>query len=280
MSRIEAAPSLQDRVALVTGGASGIGRATCEALGAAGASVVVADLNGAGAEGVAASLRAEGVDAIGVAADVGCEDAIVSMIAAAVDHFGGLDILHNNAADSDPALMARDLAVGDMDAEVWDRTMRVNLRGPMLGCKHAIPAMLARGGGAIINTSSASGLTGDFARSAYAASKAGLRSLTESVAAQYGKQGIRANAIAPGVIVTPALEANVPPEQIEVYADNTLTPRLGRAEDIAAAVVFLACDAASFITGQLISVDGGLLAHHPAMAEIRKRLTGTEGNSA
>ena len=115
-------------------------------------------------------------------------------------------------------------------------------------------------------------MTGDFSRSAYAASKAGLRSLTESVAAQYGKQGIRSNAIAPGVIATPALEANVPADQVEVYAENTLTTRLGRAEDIAAAVVFLASDAAAFITGQVVSVDGGLLAHHPAMAEIRKRV--------
>lgn len=272
MSRSESAVTLPGRVAIVTGGASGIGRATCEALARAGASVVVADLVGEGADTVAAELRERGYEAIGVAADVGDEGSIAAMVDAAVSRFGGLDILHNNAADSDPALMSRDLAVADMDAEVWDRTMRVNLRGPMLGCKYAIPQMIARGGGAIVNTSSASGLTGDFSRSAYAASKAGLRSLTESVAAQYGKQGIRSNAIAPGVIATPALEANVPADQVEVYAENTLTPRLGRAEDVAAAVVFLASDAAAFITGQVLSVDGGLLAHHPAMAEIRKRV--------
>lgn len=273
MSRTQSVAVLDGRVAIVTGGASGIGRATCEALGRAGASVVVADLNGDGAEAVAEGLRERQIEAIGVAADVGDESSIAAMVDAAVTRFGGLDLLHNNAADSDPALMSRDLAVAEMDAEVWDRTMRVNLRGPMLGCKHAIPHMIARGGGAIVNTSSASGLTGDFSRSAYAASKAGLRSLTESVAAQYGKQGIRSNAIAPGVIATPALEANVPADQVEVYAENTLTTRLGRAEDIAAAVVFLASDAAAFITGQVLSVDGGLLAHHPAMAEIRKRVS-------
>jgi len=267
-------PVLEDRVAIVTGGASGIGRATCAALGRAGASVVVADLNGGGAAAVADELRGEGTSAIGVAADVGDEGSIAAMVESAVTEFGGLDILHNNAADSDPALMSRDLAVAEMDAEVWDRTMRVNLRGPMLGCKYAIPHMIAGGGGSIVNTSSASGLTGDFARSAYAASKAALRSLTESVAAQYGKDGIRSNAIAPGVISTPALEANVPADQVAVYAENTLTPRLGRAEDIAAVVVFLASDAAAFITGQVLSVDGGLLAHHPAMAEIRKRVGG------
>ena len=125
----------------------------------------------------------------------------------------------------------------------------------------------------IINTSSASGLTGDMVRAAYAASKAGLGSLTQNVAVQYGKHGIRCNAVAPGVIATPALEANVPKAAVEVYIENTLTPRLGRPEDIAAAVVFLASDAAAFITGQVLSVDGGILAHHTAMAGIR-RLSG------
>jgi NAD(P)-dependent dehydrogenase (short-subunit alcohol dehydrogenase family) len=261
---------LKDRVAVVTGGASGIGRETASALCAAGASVLVADLNGPGAEAVAKALRSEGLHATSVAADVGDESSIEAMIEAAVSEFGGLDILHNNAADSDPQLMGRDLAVAEMDAEIWDRTMRVNLRGPMLGSKYAIPQMIERGGGAIVNTSSASGLTGDTTRSAYAASKAGLSSLTQSIATQYGAQGIRCNAIAPGVISTPALEANVAPELVGVYRGNTLTPRLGKARDIAAAVVFLASDNASFITGQVLSVDGGLLAHHPAMAEIAK----------
>ena len=280
MSAAESIPNLEGRVAIVTGGASGIGRATCEALCLAGASVVVSDLNADGAQQVAEGLRSGGGEAIGVETDVGDENSIAAMVDAAVSRFGRLDILHNNAADSDPALMGRDLTVTEMDVTVWDRTMRVNLRGPMLGCKHAIPHMVAGGGGAIVNTSSASGLTGDASRSAYAASKAGLRSLTESVAAQYGKQGVRSNAIAPGVISTPALAANVPADQIEVYAENTLTTRLGRPEDIAAAVVFLASDAAAFITGQVISVDGGLLAHHPTMAELQKRIGSAQEESS
>lgn len=260
---------LNDRVAIVTGAASGIGRATALALAQAGAAVVVADLNEDGAQTVAKQIEARGQRARGQGVDVGDEAAVAAMVEAAVESFGGLDILHNNAADSDPALMGRDGPIADLDAEVWDRTMRINLRGPMLGCKYAIPRMLERGGGAIVNTSSASGLTGDETRAAYGASKAGLQSLTQYVATQYGKQGIRCNAIAPGVIATAALAANVPAEQIAIYEANTLAPRLGRPEDIAAAVVFLASPAAEFITGQILSVDGGLLAHHPAVSEIR-----------
>ena len=155
-------------------------------------------------------------------------------------------------------------------AQAGFRTLAVNLRGPMLGCKHAIPELCKRGGGAIINTSSASGLVGDLARPAYGSSKAGVDSLTRYVATQYGKQGIRCNAIAPGVIETPALKANITPEQVELYKGNHLTPRLGRPEDIAGMVVFLASDAGAYVTGQILSVDGGLLSHHPTYAEFNK----------
>lgn len=264
---------LTGRVAIVTGGASGIGRATCLALAAAGAAVVVADLNLDGAKKVAGEVEARGGRAHARQVDLADEASIAAMIEDAIAVYGGLDILHNNAADSDPALMAADGAIVELTAEVWDRNMRINLRAPMLGCKYAIPHMIRRGGGSIINTSSASGLTGDVIRAAYAASKAGLGSLTQNVAVQYGKHGIRCNAVAPGVIATPALEANVPKAAVEVYVENTLTPRLGRPEDIAAAVVFLASDAASFITGQVLSVDGGILAHHTAMAGIRRLAT-------
>lgn len=260
---------LAGRVAIVTGAASGIGRATAIALADAGAAVLAADLNSAGAEAVAEAISAAGGQAKAQQVDVGDEASVAAMVDSAVGRFGGLDLLHNNAADSSPELMSRDGAIAELEAEVWDRTMRINLRGPMLGCKFAIPRLIERGGGVIVNTSSASGLVGDDTRAAYSASKAGLQSLTQSVATQYGKAGIRCNAIAPGVIETPALAANVPEEIVAVYANNTLTPRLGRPEDIAAAVVFLASDDAAFITGQVLSVDGGLLAHHPAVSGIR-----------
>ncbi len=275
MSSTDSAPEapalpLAGRVALVTGGGSGIGRATGLALFRSGAAVVLADRDHDAAERVATEIEGLGGQARGVVADVAEESDVEAMIGAAIDAYGRLDVLHNNAADSDPALMSRDGAIGGMEVEVWDRTLRVNLRGPMLGCKHAIPIMLKQGGGVIVNTSSASGLVGDLGRSAYAASKAGLQSLTLSVAAQYGDRGIRCNAIAPGVIETPALVANVPTEQVDVYRRNTLSPRLGRPEDIAEVVAFLASDAAAFLTGQVIPVDGGMLSHHPAMAEIRR----------
>ena len=263
---------LEGRVAIVTGAASGIGRATAIALARAGAAVLIADLQAEAAEGVVQEIREEGGQARAQTTDVAEEGSVVAMVEAACAHFGRLDILHNNAADSDPALMARDLELVDMETEVWDRAQRINLRGPMLGCKHAIPRMLEQGGGVIVNTSSASGLVGDLVRPAYGASKAGLDCLTRYVATQYGKRGIRCNAIAPGVIATPALAANVPAEQIAVYERNHLTPDLGRPEEIARVVVFLASEDAAFITGQTLCVDGGMLAHHPTYGEFSAAL--------
>jgi NAD(P)-dependent dehydrogenase (short-subunit alcohol dehydrogenase family) len=258
---------LAGRVAIVTGAASGIGRATALALASEGAAVVVADLAGDGAERVAREIEGAGGRAVAQQTDVTDETSVAAMVETAVKSFGGLDVLHNNAAATDPALLAGDLDITAMEIAIWDRTLAVNLRGPMLGCKHAIPRMLERGGGSIVNTSSASGLAGDLVRTAYGASKAGLDALTRYVATQYGKRGIRCNAIAPGVIATPALAANVPRDQIDAYERSHLTPRLGRPEDIAKVVVFLACDDAAFITGQVISVDGGLLAHHPSYGD-------------
>jgi NAD(P)-dependent dehydrogenase (short-subunit alcohol dehydrogenase family) len=260
---------LAGRVAIVTGAASGIGRASALALAREGAAVVVADVDAAGASRVAEEIAAQGGRALGQRTDVAEPESVAAMVEAAVKGFGGLDVLHNNAAASDPATIGSDGELVDLDLAVWERTLAVNLRGPMLGCKYAIPRMLERGGGAIVNTSSASGLTGDLARVAYGVSKAGVDSLTRYVATQYGKRGIRCNSIAPGVIATPALEANVPRELLAIYARSHLTPGLGRPEDIAAVVVFLASDAAAFVTGQTLRVDGGLLAHHPTVAEIR-----------
>jgi NAD(P)-dependent dehydrogenase (short-subunit alcohol dehydrogenase family) len=255
---------IDGRVAIVTGAASGIGRASAQTLAAAGASVAVADINLRGAEETVALIEAAGGTALAVEADIASEESIASMVASTVDRFGGLHLLHNNAADV--VIIQRDGDIVSMDVEVWDRTMAVNLRGPMLGCKHAIPHMIAAGGGAIVTTSSTSGQFGDLSRAAYGVSKAGIDSLTRYVATLYGKQGIRANAIAPGVVKTPALAANVSPAELALFERNHVTPGMGEPQHIAQVVAFLLSDAAAYITGQVVNVDGGLTMHTPLYA--------------
>jgi NAD(P)-dependent dehydrogenase (short-subunit alcohol dehydrogenase family) len=199
---------LDGKVAIVTGAGSGIGRASAQRLASFGVRVVVADINEASAQETVETIAADGGTAIPAYVDIAEEDSIAAMVDTAVARFGSLQLLHNNAADV--TIIQRDLDVISMDVEVWDRTMAVNLRGPMLGCKYAIPHMIAAGGGSIVTTSSTSGQFGDLSRVAYGVSKSGIDSLTRYVATLHGKQGIRANAVAPGVVRTPALDANVP----------------------------------------------------------------------
>jgi len=261
---------LRDKIAIVTGSASGIGRATARLLAAEGASVVVADLDDAGASAVVSEIEADGGQAMATQVDVSVEDDVREMIAAAVSTFGGLDVLHNNAAALGSASPGLDMDIAKMDVDVWDRTMAVNLRGVMLGCKHAIPALLERGGGAIVNTSSGSAQRGDLAIPAYGVSKGGVDTLTRYVAAQYGKQGIRCNAIAPGLILTHEVDRFGGEAYVKMLEEHHLTPRVGRPEDIAQAVLYLASDAASFVTGQTLNVDGGILSHTPPYADLRR----------
>jgi len=166
-------------------------------------------------------------------------------------------VLHNNAALTSPEVLARDTTVTEMSIEVWDRTLAVNLRSQMLTCKHAIPAMLQSGGGSIINMSSGAANIGDVTRVAYGVSKAGVQALTRYVATAHGKQGIRANAIVPGLVLTPAVTAQLPADMLAFYEETNLTPYVGLPEDLASVVVFLASDDARYVTGQMIAVDGG-----------------------
>ncbi len=258
---------LEGKVAIVTGAGSGIGRTTARRLSSEGALVVVVDVNGSSADDTGREIEAGGGRAIAITCDVSDESSVRAMVAATVEHFGRVDCLHNNAADT--GIIPRDLDIHTMDVEVWDRAMAVNLRGPMLGCKYVLPHMLGQGSGTIVNTSSDSSLFGDVSLPAYGASKAGVNSLTRYVATLYGKSGIRCNAVSPGPIQTPSFVANVPAEQAELYTTNAATPYLGRTEDIAAAVVFLLSDESRYITGQVLCVDGGLQMHAPLFAQLQ-----------
>jgi NAD(P)-dependent dehydrogenase (short-subunit alcohol dehydrogenase family) len=261
------------KVAIVTGAASGIGAATATELATRGAVVVVADINEASALQRAEQIRASGGSAIGIAVDVADESAVARMIASAVDNFGGLDILHNNAAAIAESIDDGDIAA--MDVHVWDRTMAVNVRGAVLGCKHAIPHLLSRGGGVIINTSSGAGTLAEPVRVAYAASKAALNSLTRSVAVQYGKQGIRCVAVAPGITMDPEVQGHISEtEWFRMMQSSHLTKQLGVPQDIAKFVAYLASDNASFISGSVHHIDGGICAGVPYASQMRGRGTG------
>ena len=251
------------RVAVVTGGASGIGAATCRALAAHGARVAVVDINGDAAAAVAADI---GERAMSVRTDVSSEADVKAMVNAVLERFGRIDILHNNAAVLDDAQRGGDRDVINVSVEVWDRAMAVNLRGPMLCCKHVIPAMLQVGGGSIIHSSSGFGAQGDFTMSAYAASKAGLTMLSKSVAAQYGKERIRSNTIQIGLVVA---DHPIPEDVKAVILDGHLTPYLGEPKHVADVVCFLASDEAAFVTGHTLAVDGGFSSHAPTLAPLR-----------
>jgi NAD(P)-dependent dehydrogenase (short-subunit alcohol dehydrogenase family) len=263
------------KVAIVTGGASGIGRATSLLLAREGAAVVVADIDGSSAELVAKEIQAAGGRAVGQRTDVGEEDAIAEMVQRAVAEFGGLHILHNNAADTSLAAIAGDGPVVEMDIATWEHAMRVDLRSAMLGCKHAIPHMIEAGVGSIINTSSNQGLSGDLTQTAYAVAKAGVIQLARSVATQYGRFGVRCNVVSPGAIRTPALERACPPDVIAEIATHSLVPRVGEADDLANAVLYLASDESSYVTGHVIPVDGGQLVHLPHYSSMTKSGTTT-----
>lgn len=258
---------LIDRVAIVTGGAGGIGSATVRRLVAEGARVVVADIDGEAAEAVAERL---GDAAVAFAFDAEQVTEIERLVTFAVERFGQLDILHNNAAYVG-ADLAHDTNVTDIPLDLWDRTMAINLRAYFAGCRFAVPAMARNGGGSIINMASGSAFVGDIARVAYGTSKGAVVSLTRYVATQHAAQGIRCNSIAPGLIMTPAF-ANSGQTDLTPFARQILSPRIGEPDDIAAAVAYLASDEAGYITGTVLHIDGGLGIHQPYVADFEAML--------
>jgi NAD(P)-dependent dehydrogenase (short-subunit alcohol dehydrogenase family) len=248
---------LKDRAVLVVGGAGGIGTGCSARLGEEGASVVVADLNGDAAEAVAAGIRTAGGTAIATTVDAADEASIAAAIDLTVATYGGLDALHANAADTSPETVGRDSDIESLPLEVFDRTIEVNLRGHLLCARLAIPKLLERGGGALIFTSSAAAFIGEPERPSYAIAKSGLGGLVRHVASRWGKLGIRANAVAPGVVLTEGVRNDPDPTFRDWVLAATRSARLGTVEDIGAMVAFLASDDGSWINGQIINVDGG-----------------------
>lgn len=239
----------EDRVALVTGGGSGIGEATCRRLAAEGARVVVVDIDETGAQRVAGEIGGSAFRA-----DVANPVQSEAMIEHAVETYGRLDVLDNNATGG--GTIGR---IADLDLEAWNRALAVNLTAPFLAIKFALPVMLAQGKGAIVNIASNAALQAEEGLGAYASAKAGLLALTRNVAAEYGRRGIRCNAISPGAVETPptkAFVAAVDGIRGRMERANTLR-RLGQPEELAAVVAFLASDDASFVNGALYVVDGG-----------------------
>jgi NAD(P)-dependent dehydrogenase (short-subunit alcohol dehydrogenase family) len=259
---------LQGKVAIVTGGGGGIGGAVARRFAAEGAQVVVADIFLDTARDVSDAI---GAAAIPIQFDASDEASIKAMIDETVARFGRLDILHNNAAMTDPKLSPLDTTAPDIPLDVWNLVQSINVTGYMLGCKYAVPAMIASGGGSIINTASGSGAAGDLARIAYGSSKGAIIAMTKYVATQHGHQNIRCNSISPGVVMTPALEATVPGLK-EIIKRHVLTPEFGVPDDIAALVAFLASDEARYITGQDIAINGGSLSHQPHYADLGRAM--------
>ena len=246
---------LENKVAVVAGGGSGIGASTAVRLAEEGVAVMVGDLAGDNAAAIARAITDNGGRATSMEFDIADEESVVALLDATVAQFGGLDLLHANAADLSPGNIGRDSDAVSLPLDVFDRTIEVNLRGHLLCTRHAIDRMLERGGGAIVYTSSAASFIGEPERPSYAMAKAGINALARHVASKWGKQGIRANAVAPGLVLTRAIAEDSP---IREWAlKSTRSPRLGQPEDIASAVAFLMSADGEWINGQVLSVDGG-----------------------
>ncbi|MGO9158515.1 SDR family NAD(P)-dependent oxidoreductase [Mycobacterium sp.] len=247
---------LTDKVAMVVGGATGIGAATAARLGREGCRVVIGDIAEDAARQTAERIAAAGGTATHVAFDLANPDSVAELIDTAATTYDGVDLLFNVGADM--STIRADTDVVDIDFAVWDRVMTVNLRGYVAALKYAIPRMLDRGGGAIVNMSSAAAFQGEPARPAYATAKAGIGALTRHVASRWGKEGIRCNAVAPGFTATEAIRSVPQWPDLQAGALKRIRgTRVGDPSDIAALVAFLLSEEGEWINGQVVNIDGG-----------------------
>ncbi|MDR2986179.1 MAG: glucose 1-dehydrogenase [Nocardiopsaceae bacterium] len=267
---------MRGKVALVAGASKGIGAATAEAFAAAGAQVVIAARDVDALSSVAQRIRSAGGDALAVRCDVSDADSVASLVDQAVRHYGRLDAAFNNASSGPlPAPLA------EIDVAEFDRGIATNIRGTFLGMKFQIPAMLASGGGAIVNMASVAGINATANLAAYVAGKTGIIGLTKVAALDYGDQGIRVNVVAPGPILTYHLEA-AGPEAQRLAGLSTPMRRTGQAAEVAQTVLWLCSPGSSFITGSVIPIDGGQSAGSkpPQMYKQGQPMTGQDAASA
>lgn len=266
---------LAGKVALVTGSGAerNLGYDCARVLAEAGAQVVLHGRRRDELAHLTDGLRDRGLHVSYFVADMREEAEIAALVDFAVATYGGLDVLVNTAATT---AHPEDLDVAHLTVDAWDQSFTVNARGTMLACKHAIPHLIERGGGSIVNYSSGTAFAGDMKYTAYACSKAAIHTLTVYIATQYGTQGIRCNSLAIGLVRTAVNEASIPEPFATIYRANHAIGRMGRPQEVSEVVHFLATDDAAFVTGQVIGVDGGYYAHQPttvAMAELARRAT-------
>ena len=247
---------LHGKVIIVAGAGSGIGAVTASRLAREGASIIVGDLRKAAAQAVVDRIVNDGGSAEAMEFDITDEHSVSRLIAGAASSFGRLDGVHINAANMQAILLDTDVV--DVPMAVFDATLAVNLRGHFLCTRFAVPELLKHGGGSIVYTSSASAFSAEASRVAYGISKNGLHGLMRHVATRWGKEGIRANAVAPGLVVTEEMRPHLPEQFCADFLRQTRGTRLGKSEDIAAVVAMLMSADGEWITGQVISVDGGM----------------------
>jgi NAD(P)-dependent dehydrogenase (short-subunit alcohol dehydrogenase family) len=250
---------LKDKVFIVTGGGSGIGAATVLRLLAEGARVAAAGTRPEGLAQTRAAAGAAAANLLTVRFDLRDADSIGSLVAQTIDGFGRLDGVANVAAGVVPAMIDRDEGVADLDADLWAELLRINLIGTGLVIRESLPAIVAAGGGSVVNVSSAAAWLGETTRPAYSASKIGLHSLTRHTARAWGHKNVRCNAVAPGKVLSDKGMTTTPQDYNQAILDRMCLPRLGQPDDLAAMLTFLLSDESSWITGQIFSVDGGLM---------------------